>query len=276
MRYGTSYQFGGFTLTPWVRRLIIANTAVFLATVLYRPLQDYLGFQPSAALVRPWTFITYMFVHGGFWHLFFNMLGLFFFGPPVEERLGAKDFIKYYAICGLIGGAVLAFIFAPNSLLIGASGAVYAVMLAFAFFWPDMPIYIWGIFPVKAKWLVMGIAAISVFSMMSPSGDNTAHWAHVGGFAVGFLYLKFGSAIGNPMEKFSKFTSRRKLKVIPGSQTSLLSVKRDEPRHRRRAEEEVLDEVDKVLDKISTHGMASLTPEERRVLEEVSKRYRQN
>ena len=86
--------------------------------------------------------------------------------------------------------------------------------------------------------------------------------------------LKFGSSIGNPMEKFSKFTSRRKLKVIPGEGSQ--TIKREEPRHRRRAEEEVLDEVDKVLDKISTHGMASLTPEERKLLDEVSRRYRQN
>ena len=272
MRYGTSYQFGGFQLTPWVRRLIIANAAISLCAWLYQPLQAQLGFQPSAAFTRPWTFVTYMFVHGDFWHLFFNMLGLFFFGPPVEERLGSKEFIKFYTICGIIGGAVLAFIFAPNSLLIGASGAMYAIMLAFAVFWPDMPIYIWGIFPVKAKWLILAFAAASVLFMITPTGGNTAHWAHFGGFAVGYVYLKFGSKLGSPMEKLQKFTSRRKLKVIPGQAQTL---KREEPR-RRRAEEEVLDEVDKVLDKISTHGMASLTPEERKLLDEVSRRYRQN
>jgi membrane associated rhomboid family serine protease len=274
MRYNSSYQFGGFGLTPWVRRLLIANAVISLCAWLVPGLLDLLGFQPSRALQQPWSFVTYMFVHGDFWHLFFNMLGLFFFGSPVEERLGGREFIKYYTICGLIGGAVLAFIFAPNSMLIGASGAVYAVMLAFAYFWPDMPIYIWGIFPVKAKWLVIAFAAASVMFMITPSGDNTAHWAHFGGFAVGFLYLKFGNLVGSPMEKLQRFTSsrRRKLKVIPGQAQSL---KREEPR-RRRAEEEVLDEVDKVLDKISTHGMASLTPEERKLLDEVSRRYRQN
>lgn len=272
MAYGTSYQFGGFHLTPWVRRLLIANSVISLSAWLVPGLLEYLGFQPRFALARPWTFVTYMFVHGDFWHLFFNMLGLFFFGPPVEERLGARQFIKFYTISGLIGGAVLAFIFAPNSMLIGASGAMYAVMLAFAVFWPDMPIYIWGIFPVKAKWLVIAFAAASVLFIVTPAGGNTAHWAHVGGFAVGYLYLKFGTVLGGPMEKLQRLTSRRKLKVIPGqAQTT----KREEPR-RRRAEEENLDAVDKVLDKISTHGMASLTPEERKLLEEVSKRYRQN
>jgi membrane associated rhomboid family serine protease len=272
MRYGTSFQFGGFQLTPWVRRLIIANAVVSLSAWLFG-LGDLLGFQPRYALQRPWTFISYMFVHGDFWHLFFNMLGLFFFGPPVEERLGSKEFIRYYTICGLIGGAVLAFIFAPNSMLIGASGAMYAIMLAFAVFWPDMPIYIWGIFPVKAKWLIIAFAAASVLFMITPSGGNTAHWAHLGGFAVGFIYIKFGSLFGSPMEKLQRFTAKRKLKVIPGQGQAL---KREEPARRRRGEEEVLDEVDKVLDKISTHGMASLTTEERKLLDEVSKRYRQN
>ena len=274
MRYNSSYQFGGFGLTPWVRRLIIANAVISLCAWLIPGLGDMLGFRPSQALQHPWSFVTYMFVHGDFWHLFFNMLGLFFFGSPVEERLGSREFIKYYTICGLIGGAVLAFFFAPNSMLIGASGAVYAVMLAFAVFWPDMPIYIWGIFPVKAKWLVIAFAAASVLFMITPSGGNTAHWAHIGGFAVGFIYLKFGDMLGSPVEKLQRFSSsrRRKLKVIPGQAQSL---KREEPR-RRRAEEEVLDEVDKVLDKISTHGMASLTPEERKLLDEVSRRYRQN
>ncbi|HEX6063470.1 MAG TPA: rhomboid family intramembrane serine protease [Longimicrobiales bacterium] len=275
MAYSSSYQFGGFHITPWVRRLLIANAVVSLCAWLIPGLQTSLGFVPSRAFQQPWSFVTYMFVHGDFWHLFFNMLGLFFFGPPVEERLGSREFIKYYTICGLIGGAVLAFIFAPNGMLIGASGAVYAVMLAFAYFWPDMPIYIWGIFPVKAKWLVIAFAAASVLFMVTPTGGNVAHWAHFGGFAVGFIYLKFGASLGGPMEKLQRFTSsrRRKLKVIPGQAQSL---KREEPPRRRRAEEEVLDEVDKVLDKISTHGMASLTAEERKLLDEVSKRYRQN
>src|SRR5690606_36365361 len=99
-----------------------------------------LGFTPRDFLHKPWTFVTYMFVHGGFGHIFFNMLGVFFFGPPVEDRLGSREFIKYYLITGIIGGAVLAFIFAPDALLIGASGALFAIMLAFALFWPDAPI----------------------------------------------------------------------------------------------------------------------------------------
>ncbi len=271
MRYGSSYQFGGFTLTRWVRRLLIANTAVFLLVWLLPGLGETLGFTPRYALARPWTFITYMFVHAGLWHLFFNMLALFFFGPPVEEQLGPREFIKYYAISGIVGGAVLAFFFAPNGLLVGASGAVYAVMLAFAVFWPNMPIYIWGIFPVKAKWLVLAFGIMSL--MMMRGGGNVAHWAHLGGLGVGLVYLKLVPRLSGSMEKLKKLVSRRRLKVIPGAAQT---VKRVEEPRRRRAESDVLDEVDKVLDKISTHGMASLTEEERKLLDEVSKRYRQN
>jgi len=271
MRYSSSgYQFGGYRLTPWVKKLIIANIAVFILTFAMPMVVTYLAFMPRRVVQQPWGILTYMFVHGGFWHLFFNLLGLFFFGPPIEDRWGSKEFIKYYLICGL-GGAALSFLFAFNSAVVGASAAVYGIMLAFAMMWPDVPIYLWGIFPVKAKWLVIALAALSFFSAFGGSADGVAHFAHLGGFAAGFLYIKMDSATGNPMQKLQRMVSRRRLTVIQGQST-----KREEPRPRRRAQEEMLDELDRVLDKISAHGMASLTAEERRVLEEVSKRYRQN
>jgi membrane associated rhomboid family serine protease len=270
MAYSSGYQFGSYHLTPWVKRLIIANLAVFILTWAVPSLVNYLAFVPRRVVLQPWGVVTYMFVHGGFWHLFFNLLGLFFFGPPIEDRWGSKEFIKFYLICGL-GGAALSFLFAMNSAVVGASAAVYGVMLAFAMMWPDVPIYLWGIFPVKAKWLVIALAALSFFSAFGGSADGTAHFAHLGGFAAGFLYIKIDSATGNPMQKLQRMVSRRRLKVIPGQLT-----KREEPRTRRRVEEEMQDEIDRVLDKISSHGMASLTADERKVLEEVSKRYRQS
>src|SRR5438309_522071 len=121
----------GYPLTPWVKRLLIANVAVFLLTLGLPIVGDYLAFVPSDILSRPWTALTYMFVHQGVWHILFNMLALFFFGPPVEERFGPREFIKYYIICGL-GGAALSFAFAYNSPVVGASAAIYGVMLAFA------------------------------------------------------------------------------------------------------------------------------------------------
>jgi membrane associated rhomboid family serine protease len=270
-RYNSSYQFGGYHLTPWIKRLLIANFTVFVLTLALPWLVPYLAFQPSQIIWRPWAVVTYMFTHGGFWHIFFNMLALFFFGPPIEERWGSREFIKYYVICGL-GGAALSFLFAFNSPVVGASAAVYGVMLAFAMLWPDMPIYIWGIFPVKAKWLVIFLAFVSFFSAFSAAPDGVAHFAHLGGFAAGFLYIKLDNATGNPLNKMKRLISRRRFKVVPGA----TGPKPEPPKTKRRGEDRVLDEVDRVLDKISTQGMASLTPEERTLLDEVSRRYRQN
>jgi membrane associated rhomboid family serine protease len=274
MAYTSSYQryeFGGYHLTPWIKRLLIANFAIFLVTWVLPGVALYLSFQPSNVIFRPWTIVTYMFVHAGLGHVFFNMLMLFFFGGPVESHWGSRQFIKYYLACGILGGAAFAFLFGFNQHLLGASAAVFGVMLAFAMLWPDAPIYVFGIFPVKAKWLVGFAAAVAFLLTIRPDGSRTAHWAHLGGFIVGYLYIKLDSATGNPMQKLQRMVSKRRMKVIPGQST-----KREEPRARRRQEEEMQDELDRVLDKISTHGMASLTAEERRVLEEVSKRYRQN
>src|SRR4051794_19846937 len=119
-RYSGTYNLGGYHLTPWVKRLLIANAAVFLVAWRFPQLREYLAFAPEDVLSRPWTAVTYMFTHWAFFHVFFNMLALFFFGPPIEERWGSKEFIKYYFICGL-GGAALSFVFAFNSAVVGAS-----------------------------------------------------------------------------------------------------------------------------------------------------------
>ena len=262
-------SFGGFALTPWVKRLIIVNLALFIVTSMVPLIGSFLAFQPSGVLFRPWTIVTYMFVHGGFWHVFFNLLSLFFFGPPIESRWGSREFIKYYIICGL-GGALLSFAFAFNSSVVGASAAVYGVMLAFAMIYPDMPIYIYAIFPVKAKWLIAVLAAFSLFSAFSGGGDGVAHFAHLGGFAAGYLYLKLDFRAEDSVKKLKRMVNKPKLTVVPGGPPAQAAPKP------RRADERVYDDVDKVLDKISTQGMASLTPEERNLLDEVSRKYRKN
>ncbi|MBI4409512.1 MAG: rhomboid family intramembrane serine protease [Gemmatimonadetes bacterium] len=259
----------GYGLTPWVKRLLIANAAVFLLTWVLPALGGWLAFAPSLVLLRPWTLLTYMFVHAGFWHLFFNLLGLFFFGPPLEERWGSNEFLKYYLVCGL-GGALFAFPFGFHGAVVGASAAIFGIMLAFAMNWPDAPIYIWGIFPVKAKWLVGILAALALMSAVGGSRDGIAHFAHLGGFAAGFVYLKLDLADRVQLAGLRKLFTRPRLKVVQGE------ARPAETRRARRAEEKLLDEVDRVLDKISTQGLASLSPEERKLLDEVSRRYRQN
>jgi membrane associated rhomboid family serine protease len=277
MRYATYRQNAwSFTLTPWVKRLLVANVVVFLVTMVDRDLFfRWFAFAPSELISRPWGAVTYMFLHGDFWHLLLNMLVLFFFGPPLESRWGSREFLRYYFLCGL-GGVALSFIFAPHW-IVGASAAIYGLMLAFALNWPNAPIYIWGIFPVKAKWLVGFLFVVSLMSAFGGAQGGIAHFAHLGGLLSGFLYLKSDWRPRLPGKSKPKTPVERRLAIVP----------REEPREsahskasrsveRSTGEESILDEVDRILDKISASGIASLTPEERETLDEVSRRHRSN
>jgi hypothetical protein len=224
--------------------------------------------------------LTYMFVHANFWHLLFNMLGLLFFGPVLEDRWGSREFIKFYLICGFAGG-LFSLIF-PYQAIIGASAAIYGVLVAFAMYWPDNPIYIWGIFPIKAKWLVSFMVAISVFYTLSGGQGGVAHLAHLGGALAAFVYLKsplappeWGNVYGSTKRKRRKkpwdFLRRRRLAVESASRAdAAVPARSARPAHRQP------EEIDVILDKISAGGINSLTPEERQRLEEASRRFRTN
>ncbi|MBV9772322.1 MAG: rhomboid family intramembrane serine protease [Gemmatimonadetes bacterium] len=274
-----------------MKRLLIANTAVWVVDAVlglfhYGGLVQWaLAFVPAATLYRPWTILTYMFVHGSFFHLLFNMLGLFFFGPQLEERWGSREFIKFYLIAGL-GGALLSCLM-PRVPIIGASAAVYGVMLAYAMYWPDNQVYIYGIFPVKVKWLVAAIVVISIFSALSPSGGGgVAHLAHLGGFATAFLYLKspwapsaWGPSISTPKKPRARAKAKTGLAAHwPGQAASKPAAPQNPPgaTRTRPDEQALLDDVDRILEKISARGLGSLTDEERQRLDEVSRRYRSN
>ncbi len=148
-------------MTPWVLRLIVLNVVVFVAQQLYPPLTQMLWFVPAFILVRPWTTITYLFVHGGWLHILFNMLALFWFGPRVEERLGGRSFLTLYFISG-IAGALLSFAIPATRMvpIVGASGAIMGVMVAFARYWPRVRFYLYGVVPVEA-WLLILLYVIS-------------------------------------------------------------------------------------------------------------------
>ena len=180
-----------YPLTLWVKRLLIANVAVHvLATSVPGAIYGIGALVPSMIMSRPWTLLTYMFLHApGLSHLFFNMIGLFFFGPRLEERLGGTDFLKLY-LWGGIGGAVFSFIFSPQYPVVGASAAVYGVLLGFAMFWPRERVYIWGILPVEAWLLAILLVLGSLFSGVTSAGSGVAHFAHLGGLAFGFSFLK--------------------------------------------------------------------------------------
>lgn len=286
--YNRSWSSGGSSfgeaLTPWVKRLLLANGAVWLLTVVrlipFEWAVSVLGFSPVTVLRHPWSPLTYMFVHGGFWHLFFNMIILFFFGPPLERTWGSRAFIRYYLVCG--GGAAAAsflFLLIPEMgtpQVIGASGALYGLLLAFALRWPEAPIYIWGLLPVKAKWFVAVLAFFSFMATISGGGGGVAHWAHLGGLVTGFLTLRLGDGAGGRKRRAS--APRRERRTRPGAASrpgGHEETKTAAQRRRRQAvEPDVLDRVDEILDKIRERGIDSLTGEERAFLDEMSRRYR--
>lgn len=266
-------------LTPLVKRLIIANAAVFVVTLLAPQLVQYLQFEPSRIFPRVWTPFTYMFVHGGIFHVLFNMLILFFFGPPLEDRWGSREFLRFYVICGLSGALLSALTPYP---IIGASGAVLGVMVAFAMFWPDNPIYIWGIFPVKAKWLVAFMVGMNIFSALGGGPAGIAYLAHLGGAFAAFGYLKSPWAPPAWGERPPKRSGAERdwrgtitglVRGASSKEEVTTTVTRITPRRTRPT---AGDDVDRILEKISHGGLSSLTPEEREQLEEASRKFRTN
>lgn len=294
---GGSFGAAGFdlSLSPWVKRLLIANAVVFLAMLLAGRewsgwIVDTFGFSPADLLRHPWSPLTYMFVHGGFWHLFFNMVGVFFFGPPLERAWGSDFFIRYYLVAGL-GGALFSLLLLPlpaigaQQVVVGASGALFGLLLAFALRWPEAPIYIWGVLPVKAKWFVGFFGLVALWGTLGGGGGGVAHWAHLGGLATGYAYLRLDDRISIGLSRAKR--SLRKLFVRQsatgkkGNGTgSVRIVPEDRPsRPGRRGPRgsgvtgDTLDRVDAILDKIREQGIDALTEEEREFLDEVSRKY---
>lgn len=253
-------------MTPWVLRIIIANVAVFFIQQTTPEITELFMLVPALGLVRPWTFVTYMFLHGGMGHIFFNMLSLFFFGPRTEARLGGRSFLGLYFSAGVMG-AVLSIPFTPYSPIIGASGAVYGVMLAYAMFWPRDQILIWGIVPVEARFLIVFMTLLSLFGGFSPSSGGIAHFAHLGGFIGGYLFLKVMQR-GSGAARFRKQATPilRKIETPATALDRWRRIKRDGLHEVNR------DELDRILDKISAGGIGTLTSGEREFLERFSAR----
>ena len=145
-----------------------------------------------------WTFVTYMFVHGDFTHLLFNMIGLLIFGIQVERQMGSREFLLFYFVTGILAGIFSFIIYYLTGqeiiFLVGASGAIYAVQLAYAVFFPNSVLYIWGILPIRAPIMVLGFTAISLFSIIFSRNNGVAHLTHLAGFGFAWIYfhVRFG------------------------------------------------------------------------------------
>lgn len=189
-----------FRTPPVVKNLIIANTLIFLATWLLQATiiadRFFALYWFGSPLFHSYQYITYMFLHGGFGHLFFNMFALWMFGRTLEYELGSRRFIIYYLVCG-VGAALIQMLVAwltgeLGIVLIGASGAVMGVLLAFGVMHPNEVLIMFPIpVPVKAKWFVIGYAALELFYGATGRAAGIAHFAHVGGMLWGYLLLLY-------------------------------------------------------------------------------------
>lgn len=242
-------------MTRWVLRLIVINAAVFLLQQARPVITQTFAFVPFLVASKPWTLITYMFLHADFGHILFNMLGLLFFGPRLEIELGERNFLLLYFVSGLTA-ALLSFV-NPFSAIIGASGAVYGVFMGFAYLWPRENIYIWGILPVQARWLVAFMTIMSLFGGFGFTVDNIAHFAHLGGFLGGYLFLKV-------LDRKRKAIDQMVSYLPPVEPSRWKSIDRMKLHEVNRAE------FDRIMSKLNSTGAGSLSASEREFLDRFS------
>ena len=287
--------FGGFQFfPPVIKTLLIANTGVFLLEMFFGAFHfgdigfseifDRLfGLMPLGHGFYPWQLITYQFVHANFWHLFFNMVfGLWMFGMEVEHVWGSKKFIIYYLSCGVAAGLsqlILSPIFEPAlGPTVGASGAIYGVMIAFAAIFPDRYIFLYFLIPVKVKYFVI---ILIVFSVMSVGGQgNVANLAHLGGAVGGYLYILYDRrklTQGRNSRTFQSSMSSGQWSPPTSSAGDVVDAKIFDINTTKFPElkEKPVDlqkRIDEILDKISRSGYQSLSEEEKKILFEASKR----
>lgn len=256
-------------MTPWVRTLLIANVIVFFLTQAQPSLGTALALFPAGVAARPWTPVTYMFVHADFWHLFFNMLSLFFFGARVEERLGKGHFLSLYLVSGLSGA--LFSLLTPMALIVGASGAVFGVQLAYARYWPRVRILIWGILPIEARWLVVIMTLVSLKGGFS-GGGGIAHWAHLGGYVGAAVFL----VVMDRMSPARSFRTRASGATPPPVTARVLGDRASMERWSRIRAEELHEvnraELERIRLRIEKDGVASLTASDREFLDRFSGR----
>ncbi len=282
---GGRMSFGGRVMTPGVKILIIANAAVFILQNFFGPgrtghglLVEWLSFIPHQAIfgLQVWRFVTYMFLHGDFWHIGFNMFALWMFGSQIEVRWGKRNFLLYYFVCGL-GGAIVYGLFNLFGIdtfvqMIGASGAVMGILLAYGITFPNSIILFMFIFPMKAKYFVALLALIDLWSI--PGDSSVAHLAHLGGMLAGFIFLRvtmpsltsgirlgpLGKGPGGLGGAWKRHQTKKKMHVVRpkngGNGRSDNSGDKSEDEKR----------IDVILDKISREGLQSLSDEEQEIL----------
>lgn len=249
-------RFVSAQLSPVVKWLLIVNAAVFLATFLmpsveYFTLQWFSVYPTSVGRsLQLWRLITYQFLHGSPWHLFVNMLALFFFGPMLERSWGGRKFLAFYLLCGMTGGLVYPLLVLAGWLdaapLVGASGSILGMLAAGAILFPNLTVYMWGIFPLRLVTLAIIFAGISIITLLRPdrSANAGGEAAHLAGMVTGAIYVLSQS-----------WRAKLRLKIRSGGWEKKMAAQR-----------KLQVEVDRILQKVHDSGIQSLTAQEKRTL----------
>lgn len=304
--------FGGFSVfPPVIKNLLIINGVIFFFQVIGENINVGDGFRLSDILTKyfaliplsginipsnlgtvfeqwtflPWQLITYQFMHGSFSHILFNLFALWMFGMEIENLWGSKKFLYFYLICGTVAG-LFQLLIAPligmgTGPTIGASGAIFGILIAFGMLFPDRRIYLYFLIPVRAKYLIGFLIVLNILWLNDPS--NVAYLAHLGGAFAGFLFIMFDKTIDAPFKRtimnfrsgsstssfsnsFSNFTDRFKTKSTNIEDAKYYDINRKEDEKISQAE------IDKILDKISQSGYQNLSEREKKILFEASKK----
>ena len=258
-----SFNRPTISIPSGVKFLLIVNIVVFVLvefsgqrSLLFRTF----GLVPSLvwSKFKIWQLFTYLFIHGGIFHIFFNMFVLWMFGKDLESQWGKMEFLLFYFVCG-IGAGLITVLFSVNSIvpIVGASGAIYGLLLAYGFTYPNQMVYMYGLFPLKVKYMVLGLGAIAFFASLSASQSNVSHITHLSGMIIGLIFIYF-----NLNWKVIKlWYVRMRLKGIIRR-----PVKKDDE------ESQMKKQVDKILEKLNDSGWDSLTEQEEKYLTQASKR----
>ena len=249
------------SMTPAIKALIVVNAAVFAVSLFVgEQFLQLFGLVPERVLHDRWIWqpASYLFIHGGFMHLFFNLFALWMFGMPVEAQWGKTEFLKYYFICGL-GAAAASIAVNPHSLVpvVGASGPIYGLLVAFAMLYPDSVVYVYFLIPVKAAHMAILFGVLEFFAGATGATPGIARFAHLGGMVTGYLYLRWW------------WTAKIKAKAAwRGLAAGVAAARPERPRPSLPAmpgarEEDGMAEMDRLLDKILVSGFESLTEAER-------------
>ena len=270
MRYqfqseSSNLAFKSRNFTDAIKILISINALLFLLRYIAQSqfdLAQIFGLSSNSVWPMIWQPFTYMFIHGDFFHVFMNMFVLWMFGSEMESIWGKKEFLKFYFITGIGSGLIwLVFNFSGNAVLIGASGAIYGILLAYGLMFPNRKVLIYFLFPVKVKYFVIFLGLMAFVSSLSYSGSNISHLTHLSGMMIGFVYMK------------SKWTIKR-LSLLLNSYLASIKYKKSIKKEKRLAN--IQANVDKLLDKVSEVGFDSLSEDEKDKLFTYSKHLGKN